>query len=116
MFPTTAIKLLQKGDTCIPRLDDGTVGIQKNSEVEMEARVRPEKPKEKILRLLSERSSSIRDDNNHGKRIFRFELRKINPWMQLTRISVASHNQTRQIHDCQEIWEPGQYLMRETEW
>ena len=51
MFPTTAIKLLQKGDTCIPRLDDGTVEIQE-SEVEMEARVRPEKPKEKILRLL----------------------------------------------------------------
>ena len=52
MFPTTAIKLLQKGDTCIPRLDDGTVEIQENSEVEMEARVRPEKPKEKVLRLL----------------------------------------------------------------
>ena len=88
MFPTTAIKLLRRGDTCIPRLDDGTVEIQE-SEVEMEARVRPEKPKAKILRLLSDRSSSIRDDNDHGKRIFRFELRGINPWMQLARISVA---------------------------
>ena len=44
MFPTTAIKLLQKGDTCIPRLDDRNVEIQE-SEVKMEARVSPEKPR-----------------------------------------------------------------------
>ena len=40
------------------------------------------KPKGQILRLLSERSSSLRDNINHGKRIFRFELRNINTGMQ----------------------------------